>query len=347
MALQRLKEAAEKAKMDLSLRTETEISLPFIAIDGYGPKHLQYMLTRSTFESVCVDLFDELRQCCELIRNGTGLWGRDIADLVMVGGSTRIPKVQEIAKEVFEVEQLNRSINPDEVVGLGAGVMAGVLQGDLKDLRLMDVTSHTLGVELRRNRLGTLIPKSTPIPCKAKRVYSTPYDNQTSVPIRVLEGESANASSNRTLALFQLRGLPKQPRGEPQIEVTFEMDSNGILQVTAKDQATGKSQEVEIRESIGLERSEIEKLRKTCDEFEKAEVVQKVQIDLHNHAERVLGDVAKWFEFNHAMMPKKTQIQIAVALDKLERKLRGRDIVALKAALKRLDRVVLPLRKAG
>ena len=211
----------------------------------------------------------------------------------------------------------------------------------------MDVTSHTLGVELRRNRLGTLIPKSTPIPCKAKRVYSTPYDNQTSVPIRVLEGESANASSNRTLALFQLRGLPKQPRGEPQIEVTFEMDSNGILQVTAKDQATGKSQEVEIRESIGLERSEIEKLRKTCDEFEKAEVVQKVQIDLHNHAERVLGDVAKWFEFNHAMMPKKTQIQIAVALDKLERKLRGRDIVALKAALKRLDRVVLPLRKAG
>jgi molecular chaperone DnaK len=347
MALQRLKEAAEKAKTELSQRIDTEISLPFIAIDGNGPKHLQYTLTRKLFESLCTDLFDELRKSCQEIRNGTGLWGRDISDLVMVGGSTRIPKVQEIAKEVFEVEQLNRSINPDEVVGLGAAVLGGVLQGDLKDVRLMDVTSHSLGVELRKDKLGMLIPKSTPIPCKATRVYSTPQHNQTSVPIHVLEGEDKCAKDNRTLALFQLRGLPKLPRGVPQIEVTFEMDANGILQVTAKDQATGKSQEVQIRDGVGLEKTEIEKLRKTRDEFEEADVVQQTLVDLNNHAERVLNDVGKWFEFNHKMMPKKTCVQVAVALDRLKRKLKGRDSAAIKASLKKLDKVVLPLRKAG
>ncbi|MBN4052805.1 Hsp70 family protein, partial [Roseiflexus sp. AH-315-K22] len=260
---------------------------------------------------------------------------------------TRIPKVQEIAREVFEVEQLNRSINPDEVVGLGAAVLGGVVQGDLKDVRLMDVTSHSLGVELRRDKLGMLIPKSTPIPCKAARVFSTPQHNQTSVPIHVLEGEDKVAKDNRTLALFQLRGLPKLPRGVPQIEVTFEMDANGILQVTAKDQATGKSQEVQIRDGVGLDKTEIERLRKTRDDFEEVESTQQTQVELHNHAERVLNDVGKWFEYHHKMMPKKACVAVAVALDRLKRKLKGRDSAAIKASLRKLDKVVLPLRKAG
>ena len=347
MALQRLKEAAEKAKTDLSQRLETQIMLPFISIDGRGAKHLEFTLTRETFVSVCIDLFDEVRACCEQVRLASGLWGRSIADVVMVGGSTRIPKVQEIAKEVFEVEQLQKAINPDEVVGLGAAVLGGVLQGDLHDIRLMDVTAHSLGVELQRDKVGMLIPKNTPIPCEKKRIFSTPQDEQTSVPIRVLEGEGKLASANRTLALFQLRGIPKLPRGVPQIMVTFEMDANGILNVAAKDEATGKHQDIEISEGVGLDKTEIERLRKTAAEFDKMDAKQETVVDLRNHGEQVLAELAEWFAFNRKLMPKRTEIQIASALDKLRNRVKGRDTAAIRSALKRLDRVVLPLRKAG
>ncbi len=347
MALQRLKEAAEQAKMELSFRPETTVMLPFICVDGSGPKHIQYTLTRERFNSLCTDLFDDVRVACKQLLNDCGLTNKQIADVVMVGGCTRIPMVQEIAAEVFDTEELDKSINPDEVVALGAATLGGILQGDLKKVKLMDVTSQQLGVETVRGGVAPLIERNTPIPISMKRVFSTPKHYQTSVPINVLEGDATKASLNRTLGIFQLTGIRKAKRGEPQIEVEFAIDHNGILKVSATDQDTGKSQNIVISNGIGLDRNQIERMKRVVAETDEVAAQKQASVDLRNHAERVMHDIRKWMEYNHKLMNPKAIAVVESALGKLEKRIVKDDAKGMKIALLKLDEIMAPLRRTG
>ena len=347
MGLQRLKEAAEQAKAELSHRPETTIMLPFISVDGNGPKHLQCEMARATFESVCTDLFDDLRKSCRQLLAEAGMRPSQIDDVVLVGGSTRIPKVQEIAREVFETDELNKSINPDEVVALGAAILGGVMAGDLENVSLMDVMSHAVGLETAHGGMTTIIPKNTAIPHSTKRTFSTPRDNQTSVPIHILEGDASKAAENRTLGLFQLTGIPKAPAGKPQIEVEFSVDVDGILNVSATDKWTGKTQQTTFKHGVGLDKTEIERMRREAMQNAEGAAARRETLDLRNHAEGVLHDMRKWMEFNATVMPGRPRAQIETALRKLEKKIRAEDIPGIRLALKKLDEISRPLRKAG
>jgi molecular chaperone DnaK len=347
MALQRLKEAAVTAKVDLSIRLETTISLPFIVVDGNGPRHLQYTLERSTFESLCTDLFDEVREGCRVGLLESGVGSPSIGEVVLVGGSTRIPKVQQIAKQMYNTTELDKSINPDEVVALGAAILGGVLQGELKNVALMDVTSQSLGIETVHGGAMKLLSKNTPIPTTQKRIFSTPRDNQTSVHIRVLEGESSLVEENRSLGLFQLHGIPKAKGGVPQIEVAFDIDADGILKVSATDKATGRRQQIVIKGSIGLDKTELERMKKEAEMQEAVAQYQHGKVELRNHAEKVLHDMEKWLQYTGTMMPPRAKEQVVAALVRLQKKIKKDDMVGIKAALKRLDEVVTPLRPTG
>ena len=347
MALQRLKDAAEKAKTQLSTVESTEISLPFITVDENGPRHLQYTLTRQRFEEVCSDLFDELRKASRQLLADAAMSPGPNTEIVMVGGSTRIPKVQEIAREVFKTEKLSRSINPDEVVALGAATLGGVIQGDLHNVHLMDVTSRGLGVETAGAGCARFIEKNTPIPVSVSRVFSTPADNQVSVPINVLEGEGSVKEQNQTLALFQLRGIRRAPRGVPQIEVEFSIDANGILNVRATDNDTGKSQEVVVQGGSGLDRGEIDRMRRQGQEFTQSRQSRRERFNLLSHAENVMFDMSRWLEHNSAMMPVRRRRQIETLLGRLDRKIHTEDENAARSLLRKLDVVSSPYRKAG
>jgi len=347
MALQRLKEAAEQAKHELSFRPETTIMLPFICVDGSGPKHIQYNLERAKFDALCMDLFDDVRECCKKLMYEAGWAFKDVADVVMVGGATRIPMVQHVAREAFETRELNKSINPDEVVALGAATLGGILQGDLRNVKLMDVTSQQLGVETVKAGTATLIGKNTPIPATVRKIFSTPKDNQTSVPINVLEGESERAKLNRSLAIFQLTGIPKAPRGVPQIEVEFAIDANGILKVTATDKDSGASRNVEVSGGVGLNRNEIERMKRIAAAHDEKTEVRLESADLRNYAEGVLRDVGKWLEFNNKMMHPRSVDTIAKALQRLEKRIGKNDRQGIRAALKKLDEIMTPLRRTG
>ncbi|GHR54576.1 chaperone protein DnaK [Helicobacter pylori] len=292
MALQRLKEAAENAKKELSSAMETEINLPFITADATGPKHLVKKLTRAKFESLTEDLMEETISKIEGVIKDAGLTKNEISEVVMVGGSTRIPKVQERVK-AFINKELNKSVNPDEVVAVGASIQGGVLKGDVKDVLLLDVTPLSLGIETLGGVMTKVIDRGTTIPAKKSQVFSTAEDNQPAVSIMVLQGERELARDNKSLGKFDLQGIAPAPRGVPQIEVTFDIDANGILTVSAQDKNTGKSQEIKISGSSGLSDSEIEKMVKDAELHKEEDARKKEVIEARNHADSLAHQTQK------------------------------------------------------
>jgi len=346
MALQRLKEASEKAKCELSQQLETSVNLPFITADSSGPKHLQITITRATFESLAETLFNRLAGPCRMAIKDAGLDTSSISDVVMVGGSTRIPKVQEIAKEVFGTAELDHSINPDEVVAIGAAIQGGVLQGDVKDVLLLDVTPLSLGVETLGGLMTRLIEKNTTIPTSKKETFSTASDNQTSVTIHVLQGEREFGKDNRTLGKFDLTDIPSAPRGMPQIEVEFAIDANGILNVSATDKATGKSQNIQITGSSGIDKDEIDRMKTDAEAHASDDKARRELIELKNQAEQVTYQVRSQLEEHGDKVTPEVRSSIESSLSNLESKLKEDDKEAIEAALKQLNDNAAELGKA-
>src|SRR4030081_3082805 len=287
LALQRLKEAAEKAKIELSSTTQTEINLPFITADQTGPKHLTMKLTRSKFEALVDDLVQKTIEPCRKALKDAGLTAAEIGEVVLVGGMTRMPKVQEVVKQFFGKEP-HKGVNPDEVVAIGAAIQAGVLQGDVKDVLLLDVTPLSLGIETLGGVFTRIIDRNTTIPTKKSQVFSTAEDNQHAVTIRVFQGEREMAADNKVLGQFDLMGIPPAPRGMPQIEVTFDIDANGIVNVSAKDKATGKEQRIQIQASGGLSEADIERMVKDAEAHAVEDKKRKEAVEAKNHAEALL-----------------------------------------------------------
>ncbi len=298
MALQRLKDAAETAKKELSTKEETEINLPFITADASGPKHLVKKLTRAKFEAMIDDLLQETLQHIDTALKDAGLTKDEIDEIVMVGGSTRIPKVQQLVSDYFNGKKLNKSVNPDEVVALGAAIQAGVLKGDVKDVLLLDVTPLSLGIETLGGVMTKIIEKGTTIPVKKSQVFSTAEDNQQAVTIHVLQGEAELAKDNKSLGQFNLEGIRPAPRGVPQIEVTFDIDANGILNVTAKDKDTGKEQKITITGSSTLSEEEIEKMIREAEEANRREQARIEAIKARNELDAVAYQAEKFIKDN-------------------------------------------------
>jgi len=298
MALQRLKDAAETAKKELSTKDETEINLPFITADASGPKHLVKKLTRAKFEAMIDDLLKETLKHIDTALNDAGLSKDEIDEIVMVGGSTRIPKVQELVSNYFNGKKLNKSVNPDEVVALGAAIQAGVLKGDVKDVLLLDVTPLSLGIETLGGVMTKIIEKGTTIPVKKSQIFSTAEDNQTAVTIHVLQGEAELAKDNKSLGQFNLEGIPPAPRGVPQIEVTFDIDANGVLNVSAKDKTTGKEQKITITGSSTLSEEEIERMIKEAEEANRKEKARIEAIKARNELDAVAYQAEKFIKDN-------------------------------------------------
>ena len=346
MALQRLKEASEKAKCELSQQLETSVNLPFITADSSGPKHLQITITRATFESLAASLFERLAGPCRTALTDGKLDPSSISDVVMVGGSTRIPKVQDIAKEVFGKAELDRSINPDEVVAIGAAIQGGVLQGDVKDVLLLDVTPLSLGVETLGGLMTKLIEKNSTIPTSKKETFSTASDNQTSVTIHVLQGEREFAKDNRTLGQFDLTDIPTAPRGMPQIEVEFGIDANGILSVSATDKATGKTQDIQITGSSGMDKDEIERMKSDAESHATEDKNRRELIELKNQSEQVIYQVRSQLEEHGDKVSPEARSNIESSLSNLESKLKEDDQEAIQAAMKQLNDNAMELGKA-
>ncbi|MGL2426897.1 molecular chaperone DnaK [Helicobacter pylori] len=317
MALQRLKEAAENAKKELSSAMETEINLPFITADATGPKHLVKKLTRAKFESLTEDLVEETISKIESVIKDAGLTKNEISEVVMVGGSTRIPKVQERVK-AFINKELNKSVNPDEIVAVGASIQGGVLKGDVKDVLLLDVTPLSLGIETLGGVMTKVIDRGTTIPAKKSQVFSTAEDNQPAVSIMVLQGERELARDNKSLGKFDLQGIAPAPRGVPQIEVTFDIDANGILTVSAQDKNTGKSQEIKISGSSGLSDSEIEKMVKDAELHKEEDARKKEVIEARNHADSLAHQTQKSLDEHKANLNENDANEIQNAINALK-----------------------------
>lgn len=337
MALQRLREAAEKAKMELSHQMQTDVNLPFITATQEGPKHLNLTITRAKFEQLCEDLFKKTLGPCEMAMKDAGVTPNDINEVILVGGSTRIPKIQQLVKDFFGKEP-NRSVNPDEVVAIGAAIQGGVLTGDVQDILLLDVTPLTLSIETMGGVATPMIPSNTTIPTKKAEIFSTAADSQPSVEIHILQGERPMAADNKTLGKFHLGDIPPAPRGVPQIEVAFDIDANGILNVSAKDKATGKEQSIRIESSSGLSDDEIQRMKREAQENSSADKKRKEEVEARNQADQMVFSTKKQLEDLGDKIPAEGKERIENAVSKLEEALKSGTVEEVKSAREELDK---------